>query len=87
MSHPPGLGLTLLNAPAETFDYVLHLTSDDRRFVRIHCHRCVLQAYSGRFRKLTCDKNLFDLEIKVLPGYLTAMIEIIQYMYAERVCD
>jgi len=76
----PSCGLSLLQAPLDTFDYALFLT--DRKIkIKIQCHRCVLLAHSERLRDLICNENFFDLDVCVQPGYLTAAVEVIQYMY------
>lgn len=77
----PSCGLTMLRAPEDTFDYVLHVTSDDCHFVRIHCHKAVLRCHSPRFSDLMTGANYAELEVKLPPGYFGAFIELVQYMY------
>jgi hypothetical protein len=78
--YQPSCGYSLLKAPLNTFDYALYLT-DRKVTVKIQCHRCVLLAHSEIFRDLICNENFFDMEVCVKPGYLTAAVEVIQYMY------
>jgi hypothetical protein len=73
-------GSTLLKAPLSTFDYVLYIT-DGINTVKVLCHKCVLLAHSSRMMELITNENFFDLEISVLPGYITSALELIQYMY------
>lgn len=77
----PSCGLSLLRASEETFDYVLHVTSDDLHFVRIHCHKAVLRCHSPRFSDLMTGANYAELEVKLPTGYFGAFIELVQYMY------
>lgn len=77
----PSCGLTMLRAPEDTFDYVLHVTSDDAHFVRIHCHKAVLRCHSPLFSDLTTGANFWQLEVKLAPGFLGAFVELVQYMY------
>lgn len=77
----PSCGLSLLRASPDTFDYVLHVTSDDLHFVRIHCHKAVLRCHSPRFSDLMTGANYAELEVKLPPGYFGAFIELVQYMY------
>lgn len=77
----PSCGLTLLRGPPDTFDYVLYVTADDKAFVRIHCHRAVLLAHSKKMRRLITGENYFEMTIKVLPGFVGAFVEVLQYMY------
>lgn len=71
----------MLRAPADTFDYVLHVTSDDRHFARVHCHKAVLRCHSARFSALMTGANYAELEVKLAPGFLGAFLELVQYMY------
>lgn len=75
------LGQVLLSGNPNTFDYVLNLTEDGKTFVKVHCHRCVLCACSNRFDNLIGGEEYFEMNIKLLPGYLLPMLELIQYMY------
>lgn len=77
----PSCGLSLLRAPEDTFDYVLRVTTDDKHYARIHCHKAVLKAHSPRMRELMTADNYFQMEIKLSLGYMGAFIELIQYMY------
>lgn len=73
-------GQTLLQGAEHTFDYVLHLT-DGKQQATLFCHRAVLAAHSKKLDAAINAENYFDQEIQVLPGYLGAMIELIQFMY------
>jgi len=77
----PSCGLTLLSGPKNAFDYVLRITSDDKQFVQINCHRCVLIAHSPQLGNLINGENFFDMSIKVKFGYIGACLELIQYFY------
>lgn len=77
----PSCGLTLLKAPQDCFDYVLHITSDDQMIVNVFCHRCVLLAHSGKMRELISGENFFDMSVRVKPGYVSSTVELVQYMY------
>lgn len=81
LSTIPSCGLALLKGPIASFDYVLRLTSNEKTFVHINCHRCVLLAHSKQMCNLICNENFWDMDIKVKPGYISAAIELIQYMY------
>jgi len=81
MSKVISCGQTLLRGPKNSFDYVLRITSDDVQVVQIHCHRCVLIAHSQRFSNLIYGDSFWDMDIKVKPGFVGAVIELIQYMY------
>lgn len=74
-------GLTLLKSPLKTFNYVLHLTTDDVHYIQINCHKCVLLAHSKRILREMKSDTYFHFTIKVLPGYLGAFLELLQYMY------
>jgi len=73
-------GQTLLQGPSNTFDYVLHLT-DGKQQATMFCHRSVLSVHSKRFNTTINGENYFDQEVQVLPGYMGAMLELIQFMY------
>ena len=77
----PSCGLTMLQAPKDTFDYTLRITSDDKIFVSVQCHRCVLTTHSERLRYLMTNENYFTMDIKVEPGYVAPTLELLQYMY------
>jgi hypothetical protein len=77
----PSCGLALLRGPLDSFDYVLRITSNEKTFVHINCHRCVLLAHSKKMSDLIRNENFWDMDIKVRPGYISAVIELIQYMY------
>jgi hypothetical protein len=81
LSNIPSCGLALLKGPLNSFDYVLRITSNDQNFVHINCHRCVLLAHSATMSDLIRNENFWDMDIKVEPGYISATIELIQYMY------
>ncbi len=74
-------GLRLLRGPRNAFDYVLKITSDGKQFVNLACHRCVLIAHSAKFAELITSENYWDMEINVKPGYVSAVVELIQFMY------
>jgi hypothetical protein len=76
----PSCGLSLLKSPRDTFDYVLFIT-DDTVTVKVLCHKCVLLSHSERLRELISGENYFDLDIKVKKGYISSLLELIQYMY------
>jgi hypothetical protein len=76
----PSCGLTLLKSPKDTFDYVLYIT-DDTVTVKVLCHKCVLLSHSERLRELISGENYFDLDIKVKKGYISSLLQLIQYMY------
>lgn len=77
----PSCGLTLLRGPRNAFDYRLSISSDEKHYVHIRCHRAVLISHSKRFDQLINAENYFELEIKVKPGYVGPMIELLQFMY------
>ena len=81
LANIPSCGLALLKGPRNAFDYVLRLTSDDKQFVQIYCHRCVLITHSKKMSDLICNENFWDMDVKVKPGFLGAAVELIQYMY------
>lgn len=76
----PSCGLTLLQGDKSEFDYVVYVT-DGFGSVKIPCHRCILTVHSERLRDLMKNENFFDMVIRVKPGYIGAVIELIQYMY------
>lgn len=76
----PSCGESLLKSPINTFDYVLCIT-DGTVTVKVLCHKCVLLTHSPKLQELINNENFFDLEIEVKPGYITATLELIQYMY------
>ena len=80
MTSVSSCGLTLLKAPQDTFDYVLYL-HDRTQTIKIFCHRAVLLAHSIKMKELMTAENYFELTINVLPGYLGAAVELIQYLY------
>lgn len=71
----------MLQAPEDTFDYVLHITSNDQHFVRLHCHKAVLRCHSPRFSALMTGANYSELEVKLPQGFFGAFLELVQYMY------
>lgn len=71
----------MLQAIEDTCDYVLHVTSDDQHFLRIHCHKAVLRCHSPRFSELMTGANYSELEVKLPVGFFGAFIELVQYMY------
>ena len=73
-------GLALLRGPTDSFDYTLFIT-DGNITVKVFCHKCVLIAHSERMRINIRGEHFFDMDIKVKPGYITAFIELVQYMY------
>lgn len=75
------LGQHLLRGTNNSFDFKLKLTEDGHTFVDICCHRAILCMYSPKFSRLIKDQDYFDMTVKVFPGYLGPMIELIQYMY------
>lgn len=77
----PSCGLSLLCAPVEAHDYVLKLTDDDKHYVHINCHRCVLLAHSKKMRELMTGENYFSMIIRLQTGYIGACVELLQYMY------
>ena len=76
----PTCGLALLSSPKETFDFVLKVT-DGKQAAKVPCHRCVLVAHSLKLRDFITCENYFELTIKLLPGYIPALLELVQYMY------
>jgi len=60
---------------------VVRITSNDKTFVQINCHRCVLLSHSKKMQTLINGENFWDMDIKVKPGFVAATIELIQYMY------
>ena len=81
----PTCGETLLRGPKNSFDYVVRLTSDEKQYVSLQCHRCVLIAHSRQLGSLIYGENFWDMDIKVKHGYLGAAIELIQYLYLKDV--
>ncbi len=79
LSSIPSCGLALLQGGS--FDYVLRISSDDKQYIHINCHRSVLTAHSSALRELISGDNFWDMDIKVRPGYVSAAIELVQYMY------
>jgi BTB/POZ domain len=77
-------GLKMLCAPKECFDYCLYVT-DSKKVVKLFCHRAVLLSHSIRMRELITGENYFDLTLSVEPGYLGAMLELLQFMYLKNV--
>jgi hypothetical protein len=76
----PSCGLSLLQGPLDAFDYVLWLTDGEQQ-IKVLAHRCVLLAHSEKMRELITGENFFECTIKVKPGYLTACLELLQFMY------
>jgi hypothetical protein len=76
----PSCGLTLLRAPQRLCDYTL-VVDDGAAKVKVLCHRAVLAAHSEKLAKLMTAENYFDMSVRVKPGYLGAMVELLQYMY------
>lgn len=77
----PSCGLVMLRAPLDTCDYVLNITTDDKQYVQIHCHKCVLKCHSKRLNDLMTGERFHESTIKVPKGYSGAFIELVQYMY------
>jgi hypothetical protein len=78
----PSCGLTLLTTSEDTFDYVLTITESGTTIrAVVHAHRCVLAAHSGTLRRMMTDENFFELDVTVNAGYLSATLQLLQYMY------
>lgn len=79
--YPPSCGLTLLRAPRNTRDYWLEITSNDDFVVTVHCHRCVLLSHATELQVYLTGENFWNMSIKVDLGYVSAALELIQFMY------
>ena len=77
---PPSCGAALLRGPRECFDYVLFVT-DGSTTAKVLCHKGVLMCHSPKFRELIVTDNYFALDVRVQPGFLPAMLELLQYLY------
>ncbi len=73
-------GLRLLTAPIECFDYCLYI-SDSKKVVKVYCHRAILLSHSILMRELITSENYFDLTVSVEFGYISSMLELLQFMY------
>lgn len=72
------LGQMLLDNMSTT-DYILYL-HDSQHVVKCAVHRAILELYSTKFVEII-KNNYFQCCLKVVDGYIPAMLELLQFMY------
>lgn len=73
-------GRVLLESHPSTFDYELRI-DDGTRALRVRCHRAVLAAHAVRLRELSTGENFSDLTLRIKPGFLDSLLELLRFFY------
>lgn len=83
------LGLSLLINVKDTFDYVLYISEKEdcahrkisQNTTKVLIHKAVLRSQSILFHELANEENYFDMHFILQPGYKTAFLELLKFMY------
>ena len=74
----PSCGKTLLQS--NSWDYTLYITDGKEQYA-VRTHKCVLLAHSEKMRELIGGSTFFECSIQLHKGYITACLELLQYLY------